>query len=137
MLGKLAKNKTGFTLVETIVTTTILSIVVLLSLSILISTLNMQRLSNTTIEEQINLRQAALAITSEIRKNPDEAGALGPFVGRYYINDDILMRSDGSAVARGIAGFSINTADKPGWAVISIESTGGQEVNTVIFLRIY
>ncbi|MCL2529704.1 MAG: prepilin-type N-terminal cleavage/methylation domain-containing protein [Coriobacteriia bacterium] len=137
MLGKLKKDRAGFTLVETIVTTTILSIVVLLSLSILISTLNFQRLSNTTIEEQVNLRQAVLAVTSEVRKNPDETGALGPFSSRYSVSNEMLMRSDGSAIARGIADFSINTTDKPGWAVISIESTGGQEVSTVIYIRIY
>jgi len=132
------KKNAGFTLIETIVTMTIVSIVVVLSLSILISTLNFQRISNTTLQEEINLRQAALAVTSEIRKNPDETGPMGTFNSRYSINaDDVLIRADGSAVAREIADFSINTVDKPGWASIEIESTSGQKVSTVIYIRIY
>ena len=136
----------GFTLVELVVTLVLLSLVVFVSVGILSSALTAGSDLEGRLNDQIALRQATLAVTRDIRENPDEEGTLGPLDERYSVEHGMLVRSAeewdelglrGSALAVDIGSFSIDTTTDPGRAIITIESVRGQIVETRIFLRVF
>ena len=141
-LAYIRKNKDrGFTLVETIVTLILLSVVVIASVGILSSALSARADLEVKLKDQIALRQAVLAVTSDIRKDPNEAGPLGPLEDRYAVSNNMLIRTgsqwadlQGSALALDIEDFDLKVID--GRAMIFIESVGGQQVETSIYLRV-
>jgi len=140
---KLKRNRVkGFTLIETIITLVLLCVISLVCIGILTSALSARSDIETKLRDQIALRQAVLAITSEIRIEPEESGpnALGPIANRYYLGEDeyadVLFRKGAlGAVATDISAFNITIND--GRAEIYIRSVGGQVVTTTIFIRAY
>ena len=141
MKALIKKSIRGFTLIETIVTLAILVIISLICIGILSSAFTARNFSDEAIKEQVALRQAVLAVTSEIRKAPDDAGPLGPLDERYEVADGMLKRATGdyagSVIAKDIADFNIDTGTEPGRALINITSTNGTTVETQIYIRVF
>jgi prepilin-type N-terminal cleavage/methylation domain-containing protein len=146
------KNTThGFTLIEVIVTLALLTSISLACISILSSGLAAKADIDMKLKEQVAIRQVVIAVTRDIRMEPEQNGVLGPLAGRYALDGTMLVRSadswgarQGSVVGQNIADFSIvvDGGDKGDRAIITVQSTGRADgtgahtVQTQIYLRI-
>ena len=140
------KNKLrGFTLIETIVTLALLSVISLVCIGILTSALATRNDMEMKLKDQVALRQAVIAVTSDIRKNPELINTEDRF---KVIGDGLLVlgydeNTDDfiSSIALGIDEIQIDTASIPGsakitiWAVQRPYADERQMVTTTIFLR--
>jgi len=128
------KNKRGFTLIEILVTLTLVVVVAGLMYTFLGQGISLYTMQNEAAQEQMNMRQVLSDITNRIRLT-DPANITYSndvlHVGdtTYYyssVNNEILR--NGTTLATGIGGFTVLMQE--GLLEISIVSTAGTVVST-------
>jgi prepilin-type N-terminal cleavage/methylation domain-containing protein len=119
-------NRRGFTLIETIITITILSFVSLVFVGMLMWVAIIRSESNDA-NKQIALMRALFFVSREIRKNPDNVD-MWPELRA----DNTIRREDGMVMANDIVSFEHTISGDTAFIVIASERFS---VETETYLR--
>jgi prepilin-type N-terminal cleavage/methylation domain-containing protein len=129
--------KTGYTLIEVLLTVALVGVVALLMYSFFGQGFALYGVETASAEEQMNLRQAMSDITNVVRiTDPDDisiADGVLTVGSRQYKLSDGSIQKNGAAIANGIEVFDVSrTSD--GMLVIRIVNQNGTELKTSLSL---
>lgn len=129
--------KTGYTLIEVLLTVALVGVVALLMYSFFGQGFALYGVETASAEEQMNLRQAMSDITNVVRiTDPDDisiADGVLTVGSRQYRLSDGSIQKNGAAIANGIEVFDVSrTSD--GMLVIRIVNQNGTELKTSLSL---
>jgi prepilin-type N-terminal cleavage/methylation domain-containing protein len=133
------KRKNALSLVELIVVIAVLAIFSSIAASMLSSAIRVKRVGSEGARAQIALRQSALMISRELRRNPLDSDPLGIVENRYSIRaDGALVRNyDDAVIATGMqnSGRPVIAVNPDGKATIFLHADNGRTLEIVIHLR--
>ena len=130
------RKKSGFTLIETILTVTIISVVALLMFSFFSQGLNLYSVETSSADEQMNQRQVLSDITNKTRVSDPStisvtSGVLVVDSYTYIYNGKSILRN-GTVIANDISAFNVSIADDI--LEIRIANASGEVITTSLSL---
>lgn len=131
------RNRKAFTLIETLVVLTLITVVALLMYSFFGQGFSLYSVETESADEQMNLRQVLSEITNKARLITDREnitcsdGVLSIDDDSYTLNNEQIMRND-TIIANGISVFNVSINDDI--LEIGITNTASAVITTSISL---